>query len=143
MRFPSAFTVTILVFSLERLSASSILSPIIPEGQALTITMAGGGEGESRIALTVFRRFSLPPKTISVSVMSVDSTFGIKDDGKMFPRSNSVLLPAELMVCMDRYVQLFGECARITTSLRFELIVIAPLKAQPWSGSSLITFFDR
>ena len=66
------------------------------------MTMAGGGSGESRIFLTVAKRFSLPPKTMSVSVISVDSTFGIKDEGSIFPRSKSVLLPAELIVCMER-----------------------------------------
>ena len=102
MRLPSDFTVTILVLSVERLSASSISSPIMPEGQELTMTMAGGGDLEFRIDLTLLRRFSLPPNTISVSLMSVESTLGISDDGRMFPRSKRVLLPAELIVCMER-----------------------------------------
>ena len=51
---------------------------------------------------TASSSLSVPPKTMSLSSMSVASRFGRIEEGIRLPLSNKALLPVELMVWYDR-----------------------------------------
>ena len=87
----------------------SISSPIIPAGQELTTITAFGLGFLSLIFKTVSSSFSVPPNTISSSVISVDTMLGTMEEGSMTPLSNSLRLPEELTPWYERYIQLLGE----------------------------------
>ena len=112
--------------------ATKILAPgIPPEGQALITMSAFGGSFLFVISDTRSVSLSVPPNTMSLSVISVPSSPGRSDDGRRDPRSYSARLPVLLTVCHEIYAQLFGACISTTASFIWMLMQTAPLNAQP------------